>query len=69
MQKNAGAEAGGRVGASVVTVAITLPFETLSPTLTLTSFTTPPADAGTSIVALSDSSVTSGVSFAIVSPA
>src|SRR5206468_12391032 len=40
-----------------------------SPTLTFNSFTTPPSGAGTSIVALSDSSVTSGSSPLTVSPA
>src|SRR3954470_16016879 len=38
--------------------ATTAPSDTSSPTLTLTSFTTPSNGAGTSIVALSDSSVT-----------
>src|SRR5919198_777509 len=38
------------------------------PVLTLSSCTTPPNGAGTSIVALSDSSVTSGSSAATVSP-
>jgi hypothetical protein len=42
----------------VSSTAITLPSETLSPSLTFNSFTTPAADEGTSIVALSDSSVT-----------
>ena len=45
------------------TLTSTEPLETLSPTRTLTSRTTPPAVAGTSIVAFSDSSVTSGASF------
>src|SRR6267143_1199198 len=45
-----------------------VPCETLSPTFTRTSRTTPPAGDGTSIVALSDSSVRSGVSGATSSP-
>jgi hypothetical protein len=45
------------------------PWATLSPTLTLSSCTTPANGAGTSIVALSDSSVTSGSSSETVSPA
>ena len=45
-----------------------MPSETVSPTLTLTSWTTPSIGEGTSIVALSDSSVTSGSSAATVSP-
>jgi hypothetical protein len=40
----------------------------LSPTLTLTSFTVPAAGEGTSIVALSDSSVSSGSSGFTLSP-
>ena len=45
-----------------------LPSLTLSPTLTLMSFTMPAAGAGTSIVALSDSSETSGSSAFTLSP-
>ena len=45
-----------------------MPWETLSPTLIFTSFTTPASGAGTSIVALSDSSVTSESSALTVSP-
>jgi len=45
-----------------------VPCATLSPTETWTSCTTPANGAGTSIVALSDSSVTSGSSSATVSP-
>ncbi len=45
-----------------------MPFDTLSPTLSLSSFTTPACGAGTSIVALSDSSVMSGSSFFTLSP-
>ena len=46
----------------------TAPSLTLSPSLTFTSLTTPAADDGTSIVALSDSSVTSASSTFTVSP-
>ncbi len=45
-----------------------MPCETLSPTLIRTSFTTPAPGDGISIVALSDSSVTSDCSFATASP-
>ncbi len=60
----------GRAGAPpcVSSVRITLPSLTLSPCLILSSFTTPADGAGTSIVALSDSSVTSGSSAFTVSP-
>ncbi len=51
-----GAGAGAPSLASIT--ATTMPSDTSSPTLTLTSFTTPSNGAGTSIVALSDSSVT-----------
>ena len=47
---------------------MTLPSLTLSPILTRISCTTPPSGAGTSIVALSDSSETSGSSAFTVSP-
>src|ERR1700687_2587794 len=49
-------------------VSSTLPSLTLSPSFTLTSFTTPAAGDGTSIVALSDSSVTSESSAFTASP-
>src|SRR5207249_5389977 len=49
-------------------VRITLPWLTLSPTLTLSSLTVPAAGEGTSIVALSDSRVTSESSAFTVSP-
>src|SRR5208282_1158755 len=49
-------------------VRIGLPSLTLSPILTLSSLTTPAAGAGTSMVALSDSSVTSESSAFTVSP-
>ena len=67
-----GALAAG-VGAAAATpssrVMTTEPSERLSPTFTLTSFTTPECDEGTSIVALSDSSTTMDCSFSILSPA
>src|SRR5439155_3116371 len=49
-------------------VRITLPSLTLSPTLTLSSLTTPADGAGTSMVALSDSSVTRASSGLTESP-
>ena len=49
-------------------VSSTEPSETLSPTLTVMSATLPAAGDGTSIVALSDSSTTSGSSTATSSP-
>ncbi|MDR9129936.1 hypothetical protein FEP35_04025 [Burkholderia multivorans] len=48
---------------------ISVPSDTASPTLTFTSLTVPAAGLGTSIVALSDSSVTSDCSGSTVSPA
>ncbi len=54
--------------ASVSSVNTTLPSLTLSPTLTPRFFTVPAAGDGTSIVALSDSSVTSESSTATRSP-
>src|SRR6266568_4105711 len=66
---------GGGVGAGFAApapaasnVRITLPSLTLSPTLILRSFTVPAAGAGTSIVALSDSRVTSESSAFTASP-
>src|SRR6202790_2062289 len=53
---------------AVSRVRIRLPSLTVSPGLTLRSLTTPAAGEGTSIVALSDSSVTSESSPATVSP-
>ena len=47
---------------------MTEPLETRSPSLTLTSLTVPGNGDGTSTVALSDSSVTSGASLATTSP-
>ena len=45
-----------------------MPLDTLSPTLTFSSFTTPAPGDGISIVALSDSSVMSDCSFVTASP-
>src|SRR5439155_14877508 len=64
----AAATTGSPVAVPVVSVTITVPSETLSPTLTPISFTTPASGAGTSIVALSDSSVISASSAFTVSP-
>ena len=50
---------GAGCAAAVSSTTISVPSLTLSPTLTLTSLTVPAAGEGTSIVALSDSSVTS----------
>src|SRR5439155_23916849 len=52
----------------VASVRISVPSETLSPTFTLSSATAPAVGDGTSIVALSDSSVTSASSALTVSP-
>src|SRR3982075_221149 len=49
-------------------IKITEPCESLSPSFTLSSFTTPAPGDGISIVALSDSSEMSDCSFAMVSP-
>ena len=65
----AAAAAARRAGASpVASDRITEPSLTLSPTLTRIACTTPDSGAGTSIVALSDSSETSGSSAFTVSP-
>src|SRR5947208_205999 len=61
--------AGSPVDVPVASVRITVPSETLSPTFTASFCTVPPSGAGTSIVALSDSRVTSGSSAFTVSPA
>ena len=53
---------------SVSRIAIKVPCETLSPILTFTSFTVPACVEGTSIVALSLSSVTSESSLVTLSP-
>src|SRR5207249_351258 len=69
-----GAAIGGLGGAAGITSPaasssrITLPSLTLSPTLILSALTIPSAGDGTSIVALSDSNVTSGSSRLILSP-
>src|SRR5690606_24836261 len=63
----AGSSAGASSPAASI-IATTPPSDRLSPTLTLSSFTTPANGDGTSIVALSDSSVTRPWSFATVSP-
>src|ERR1700693_148883 len=52
----------GAAAPAVSSVRITLPSLTLSPTLTLRSFILPAEGEGTSMVALSDSSVTSASS-------
>src|SRR6266852_4450832 len=64
----AAATTGSPVAIPVVSVTITEPSDTLSRTVTLVSFTTPASGAGTSIVALSDSSVISASSAFTVSP-
>src|SRR5205814_5989391 len=56
------------VTSPVASDRITEPSLTLSPTLTLIALTTPESGAGTSIVALSDSSEMSGSSAFTVSP-
>ena len=60
--------AGAAPAASASIVAICVPCFTRSPTLTFTAVITPAAGEGTSIVALSDSSVTSESSAATRSP-
>ncbi|MNY02992.1 hypothetical protein D3C86_1355870 [compost metagenome] len=71
----AGAGAGAAAGAAAAPAApaassttISVPSATLSPTLILISLTVPACGLGTSMVALSDSSVTSASSALIVSP-
>src|SRR5690349_7369833 len=64
----AGACAGAGASAACSSVRIRWPSLTLSPTLTPTDLTVPAAGAGTSIVALSDSSVTSESSALTASP-
>ena len=56
------------LAAAVARVRMTVPSDTVSPTWTLSSRTTPPSGAGTSRVALSDSSVISGSSAFTASP-
>jgi hypothetical protein len=55
-------------GTSLSTVSSIVPSDTLSPTFTAIALTTPCAGDGMSIVALSDSTVTSGSSGLTVSP-
>ena len=64
----AAAAAAGAAPPCCSTCRITEPFETRSPFFTARLFTTPAAVEGTSIVAFSVSSVSSGVSTAILSP-
>src|SRR6478672_123194 len=59
---------GGEEIAALSITAITAPSETASPSLTFSALITPSAIAGTSMVALSDSSVTRPWSFFTVSP-
>src|SRR3989338_1487070 len=54
--------------AATFTVQINTPSDTLSPTFITTDSTTPATGDGTSILALSPSNVTSGVSITIASP-
>jgi hypothetical protein len=61
----AAALAAGPTSSSMISV----PSDTLSPILSFSSFTTPAAGDGISIVALSDSTVMSEVSFSTASPA
>src|SRR5712691_4265788 len=63
-----GVAAAGAAAASVTRVRMTAPSLTRSPSLTFRSCTTPPSGDGTSIEALSDSSVTSGCSGLTLSP-
>src|SRR5437763_15340 len=62
------AGAGAAAATPVDSVRMSVPSETLSPTLTAIAFTTPSTGDGTSIVALSDSSVAIGASLLIASP-
>src|SRR5580704_2515597 len=64
----AGAGGAGATADSVASTTIGIPRETLSPTLTLTSCTTPAASAGTSIDAFSLSRVMSESFFLTRSP-
>src|SRR5947207_548154 len=64
----AGAPVGCAAPPPVARIVITVPSDTLSPIFTFISWTTPPSGAGTSIVALSDSSVISASSAFTVSP-
>ena len=64
----AGAGAGAAAPPTASITAITLPSDTLSPTLTLISFSTPACEDGISIEALSDSTVIRLCSALMVSP-
>ncbi len=69
MLESAGAALAGAAAAPLLSsIRIAEPSLTLSPTLTFSSFTTPAAGEGTSIVALSVSSVIRVCSFSTVSP-
>src|SRR5262245_24631772 len=63
-----GAAAGAAPATPVVSASSRLPSLTLSPTFAFSSLTVPAAGDGMSIVALSDSSVTSGSSGLTLSP-
>src|ERR1700731_3392486 len=63
-----GARRSGGAAASVTSGRMALPSLTRSPTLTFNSATRPASGEGTSMEALSDSSVTSGCSGAMLSP-
>ncbi len=65
----AAASAGAAAAPSVSIIVMTEPCETLSLCLTFTSLMVPATSAGTSIVALSVSSVMTPCSFSMVSPA
>src|SRR5690606_40317004 len=65
---SAGGGAAASPAPSPSSTTTTLPSDTVSPTLIFSSRTTPACEDGTSIVALSDSSVTRPWSFATVSP-
>jgi hypothetical protein len=65
---SAAAAFGAVAAASASMMATTVPSATSSPSLTLSSLTTPATEDGTSMVALSDSSVISPWSFLTVSP-
>ena len=62
------ATAGAAAAPLASMTATTVPMLTLSPSFTRISLTTPAVSAGTSIVALSDSSVTKDCSLTTLSP-
>jgi hypothetical protein len=67
--RSGGKGAGVRVGPPPTSsVQIGEPFDTFAPAFTLSPRTVPASGAGTSIVAFSDSSTTSGASLATASP-